>query len=92
MFSDLFPSSLGDLLFSKLLPLRFRVSLEFGLTFVAVLDLLALMDLLDILFMPSMANLTFCELSGLRVGFGSLTGGALAMVGLKSGRDKGGIG
>ena len=39
-FFYLFRSSLGDLLFSKLFPLRFRVvSLEFGRLLVAVFDL-----------------------------------------------------
>ena len=45
-FSYLFRSSLGDLLFSRLFPFRFRVvSLEFGRLLVAVLDLFCILFL-----------------------------------------------
>lgn len=59
----LFLSSLGDLLVSRLFPFLFLVvSLEFGLTLVAVFDLLGFNEvLLDILLLlvPSMAKRTF---------------------------------
>lgn len=59
----LFLSSLGDLLLSRLFPFLFLVvSLEFGLTLVAVFDLLGFNEvLLDILLLlvPSMAKRTF---------------------------------
>ena len=65
IFAYLFLSSLGDLLFSKLFPflLLVLVSLELGLTVLAVLDLLILFGFLDallllLLFSP-IANLTF---------------------------------
>jgi len=59
----LFLSSLDDLLLSRLFPFLFLVvSLEFGLTLVAVFDLLGFNEvLLDILLLlvPSMAKRTF---------------------------------
>ena len=85
IFAYLFLSSLGDLLFSKLFPflLLVLVSLELGLTVLAVLDLLILFGFLDallllLLFSP-IANLTFWELAGLLRWLVSLTGGALAI-------------
>lgn len=93
----LFLSSLGDLLLSRLFPFLFLVvSLEFGLTLVAVFDLLGFNEvLLDILLLlvPSMAKRTFWDplLPVVRLVLPkSLTGGALAIVGLKSGSETGG--
>ena len=92
IYTNLFLSSLGDLLFSKLFPflLLVLVILELGLAeeLLAVLDLLSLFGLFFREFarllpfsFEFMANFTlFCELAGLRTKLASLTGGALAMV------------